>query len=382
MMIYLDHNATTPPPPEVIDAMLPFLREQWGNPSSLHAFGRDAGLAIDRAREACAALLGAARASEICFTSGGTESDNTAIRALAAADPNKRHIITTAVEHSAVLQSCRALEREGYTLTYLPVARDGTLTVETVAAALRPDTAFATIMWANNETGVYFPIPAIAEWLAARGIPLHVDAVQAVGKLPIDVARVPVSTLAISAHKFHGPKGIGALYVRRGTPFQPLIRGGSQEYGRRAGTEGVPQIVGLGQAATLAKHSLDICTARVRALRDRLEHELLTCIPGAQRNGAVDQRVPNTLNISFPGVDGEGLILGLSERGLCASTGSACRAGSTEPSHVLTAMHLSPAALAGTLRLSLCRYTTDAEIDQAIEIITQVVQSRRASCTH
>lgn len=376
-MIYLDHNATTPPAAEVIDAMLPYLREQWGNPSSLHNFGRSVASALDRAREATAALLGAARPSEVIFTSGGTESDNAAIRALAAADPKKRHIVTTAVEHSAVLQSCRALEQAGYTVTFLPVARDGTLSIDAVANAIRPDTACATIMWANNETGVCFPIPAIAELLAARGVPLHVDAVQAAGKIPIDVQRVPIATLAISAHKFHGPKGIGALYVRRGTPFTPFIAGGSQEYGRRAGTEAVPNIVGLGLAATLAKQSLDGCATRVRALRDRLERELLARLPGAHINGAADQRVPNTLNISFPGVDGEGLILGLSERGVCASTGSACRAGSTEPSHVLHAMRLSPAELAGTLRLSLSRYTTETEIDEAIPIIASVVQARR-----
>lgn len=375
--IYLDNNATTQPAPEVVEAMLPFYQSQWGNPSSLHAFGRNVAGAIDAARAQVAQFLGVQRPSCVVFTSSGTEADNLALHGLTRAQPDKRHIVTTAVEHSAVLRYCQNLERDGYAVTYLPVARDGTLDPAAVEAALRPDTACVALMWANNETGVVFPIPAIAALCQQRGVPLHTDAVQVAGKMPIDVEKVPVATLAISGHKLHAPKGIGALYIRRGTPFRPMFCGGGQEHGRRSGTENVAHIVGMGQACALATANLSAVGATTAALRDRLERELLARIPDSHVNGATSARVPNTTNISMPGADGEGLILALSAEGLAASTGSACSQGSTEPSHVLVAMHLPPKSLQGTLRLSLSRFTTTADIDRALEIIPKVVATRR-----
>ncbi len=375
--IYLDNNATTKPAPEVIAAMQPFYESQWGNPSSLHRFGRDVANAIETARRQVADFLGVQRASTISFTSSGTEANNMAIHGLCAAQPEKRHIITTRIEHSSVLRYCRAVEQDGYAVTYLPVKRDGTIDVDTVAQAIRPDTACVAIMWANNETGSCLPIEAIATLCEQRMVPLHVDAVQAAAKVPIDVNKVPVASLAISGHKIHAPKGIGALYIRRGTPFRPLLHGGGQEYGRRSGTENVAHIIGLGTAAQLAAKHLPSVHTTTRAQRDRLETGLLATISEARVNGDLHARVPNTTNISIHGVDGEGLILALSDVNVAASTGSACSAGSAEPSHVLVAMGLSPQELRGTLRLSLSRYTTDEEITRALAIIPDVVAKRR-----
>lgn len=375
--MYLDNNATTKPAPEVIEAMRPFYEAQWGNPSSLHRFGRDVANAVETARCQVAEFVGAQRASTVTFTSSGTEANNMALHGLCAAQPDKRHIITTRIEHSSVLRYCRALEQQGYTVTYLPVQRSGVLDAQTVARALRPDTACVSVMWANNETGTCLPIDAIAQLCDERMIPLHVDAVQAAAKIPLDVTRVPVAALAISGHKIHAPKGVGALYLRRGTPFRPLLHGGGQEYGRRSGTENVAQIIALGVATQLAAQHLRDVDTTIRARRDRLECALVENIPEVHINGADAPRVPNTTNVSIHGVDGEGLILGLSDAGLAASTGSACAEGSTEPSHVLVAMGLSPDELRGTLRLSLSRYTTDDDIDRAIEIIPRVVAARR-----
>jgi cysteine desulfurase len=375
--IYLDNNATTQPAPEVVEAMLPFYTERWGNPSSLHRFGRNVALALDEARRQVADFLGAKRPSTIVFTGSGTESDNLALFGLVKSQPENRHIITTAVEHSAVINACRSFEERGYDVTYLPVAKDGTLEVSAVEAAIRPDTACAAIMWSNNETGVTFPIEAIAELCNARGVPLHVDAVQAASKMPINVDRVPVSTLAISGHKIHAPKGVGALYVRRGTPFCSMMYGGGQEHGRRSGTENVPHIVGLGVAAALAHEHLAEVEGTVKTLRNRLESELLRTISDASINGHRTNRVPNTTNLSIAGVDGEGLILGLCDAGVAASTGSACSQGSTEPSHVLTAMGLTGRGSGGSLRLSLSRYSTAEDIDQALHIIPNVITTRR-----
>ncbi len=377
-LIYLDNNATTRPAPEVVAAMLPFYTEHWGNPSSLHQFGRDCATALDTARSQVAALLCVTRASQLVFTSSGTEADNLALHALCTAQPDKKHVVTTAVEHSAHVRYCRMLAERGYDITTLPVDRTGQLDVAALAAALRDDTACVAIMWSNNETGVCFPIAEIAALCVKKNIPLHVDAVQAAGKIPIDVERVPVTTLAISGHKIHAPKGVGALYVRRGTPFRAMLLGGGQEHGRRSGTENVAQIVGLGVAAQLAQSHLSQVASAVGALRDQLERGLLANIPRARVNGATCERAPNTTNMSIPGVDGEGLILALSQAGVAASTGSACSQGSTEPSHVLVAMHLSPEDLRGTLRLSLSRETTAEEIAQALEIIPRVVAERRS----
>lgn len=377
-MLYLDNNATTRPDPAVVAAMLPYYETQWGNPSSLHRFGREVRQAVDRAREAVAALVGARRASELIFTSSGTEANNTAIRGICAAQPGRRHLVTTQVEHSSVLQCCRALEQEGYEVSYCAVDREGRLSVEALQAAIRPDTALVTTMWANNETGVCFPIGEIAALCAQRGVICHTDAVQVAGKLPLHVESVGVASLSISAHKFHGPKGSGALYLRRGTPFRPCLVGGGQEYGRRSGTENVPQIVGMGVAAELAAAAAQEQATGIAQLRDQLEQGLLEAMPHSLVNGAAAPRVPNTTNMSFTQVDGEGLILALSDAGLAASTGSACSQGATEPSHVLRAMHLSPEHLRGTLRLSLCRETTAAMIVEALTIITQVVRAQRA----
>lgn len=377
-MIYLDNNATTRPDPAVVAAMLPYYETHWGNPSSLHRFGREVRQAVDRAREAVAALVGARRASEIIFTSSGTEANNTAIRGICMAQPQRRHIVTTQVEHSSVLNCCRALEQEGYAVSYLPVDREGRVALADVATAIRADTAVVALMWANNETGVCFPIAEVAACCAQRGVYLHTDAVQAAGKIPIAVQEIGAASLAISAHKFHGAKGVGALYLQRGTPFRPCLVGGGQEYGRRSGTENVAQIVGMGVAAELAATAAQQQVVHIARLRDQLEKGLLEALPQSLVNGAQAPRVPNTTNLSFANVDGEGLILALSDAGLAASTGSACSQGATEPSHVLRAMHLAPEHLRGTLRLSLCRDTTPELITEALAIITRVVRERWA----
>jgi len=374
--VYLDNNATTPVDPKVLEAMLPFLGEHYGNPSSLHRFGRVVRKAIEEAREQVAELLGA-HPDEVIFTSGGTEGDNAALRGVLEALPDKRHVVTTRVEHPAVLNLCRYLEGRGYEVTYLSVDRLGRLDLEELRASLREDTALVSIMLANNETGVIFPLAEVAEIVKERGVVLHCDAVQAVGKMPIDLRSLPVDLLAISGHKFHGPKGVGALYVRRGTPWIPLIIGGHHESGRRAGTENAASIVGMGKAAELAREELRHVD-EVRSLRDKLERGILERVPRVLLNGDPHGRLPNTSNLCFEGVEGEALLLRLDEVGIAVSAGSACSSGSGEPSHVLKAMGVPEPAIHGAIRFSLSRFTTEEEVDYVLQELPAVVEELRA----
>jgi cysteine desulfurase len=372
-MIYLDHNAPTPLRPEVFETILPFLTERWGNPSSSYAFGSSLKSVIEEARGHVAALLGAST-REIVFTGSATESNNTALLAALSADPAKRHVITSAVEHSAVLNHTIFLEKHGYRVTRLPVDRDGLLDLATLDAALAPDTAVVSLMAANNETGVRFPVADIAALCARRGVRFHCDAVQAVGKLPLNLKSLPVDYLSLSAHKLGGPKGVGALFVRKGAPFVPHVHGGHQERGRRGGTENVAGIVGLGRAAELARTELPTYAAAVQPLRDRLETELLARIPGAERNGHATQRLPNTTNLTFPGIESEALLLLLDQAGICASAGSACLADSDEPSHVVRAMKPESAASRQMVRFSLGKETTQTEVAAAAEAVVTAVR--------
>ncbi len=377
-MIYLDHNATTPLDPEVFEAMRPYFLEHWGNPSSAYRFGAENKGALETARAPVAALLNAPGARDIVFTAGATEANNAAIHAALRANPARRHVITSAVEHSAVLAPCRDLERHGgYRVTYLPVDREGLLKpadLENALAEHGDDTALVSLMWANNETGVLFPVARIAELCRARGVLFHCDAVQAVGKLPaVDVRRVAVDYLSLSAHKFHGPKGVGALYMRRGAPWTPQLQGGHQERGRRGGTENVPLIVGLGKAADLARRRLPDYDRTVHPLRDALEAGILEAIPGTERYGHPTERLPNTTNLSFEGIESEALLLLLDQEGVCASSGSACLADSEEPSHVLTAMKPGGKAGRESVRLSPDWVNTFAEVYEALSTIQRAV---------
>ncbi len=372
-VVYLDNNATTRVDPAVLEAMLPFFGERYGNPSSMHAFGGSVAAELRRAREAVAQLI-AASPEEIVFTSGATESNNTAIHAAIEAFPQKRHLVTSRVEHPAVKNVCERLSRRGYRVTFVPVDGRGLLDLDFLLDHLGPDTAIVSLMWANNETGVIFPIEEIAPLVRSRGILFHTDAVQAAGKLPIDVGRTAVDFLSLSGHKMHGPKGIGVLYIRRGTSFSPLIVGGHQERGRRAGTENTAAIVGLGRAAELARRHLAAgVSERVRRLRDRLERGILERIPRALVNGDPAARLPNTLNVSFEFVEGEAILLLLNEHGICASSGSACTSGSLEPSHVLRAMGVPFTAAHGSIRFSLSRFTTEEEIDRVLEVLPGII---------
>ncbi|WP_013323679.1 cysteine desulfurase NifS [Gloeothece verrucosa] len=374
--IYLDNNATTQVSEEVLEAMLPYLTQYYGNPSSMHSFGGQVGKAVKTAREQIASLLGA-EASEIVFTSCGTEGDNAAIRAALAAQPDKRHIITTAVEHAAVLNLCKLLEKQGYSVTYLSVDSQGLIDLDELEAAITGNTALVSVMYANNETGVIFPIERIGSIAKERGAIFHVDAVQAVGKVPLDMKTSTIDLLTLSGHKIHAPKGIGALYVRRGTIFRPLLIGGHQERGRRAGTENVPGIVALGKAAELAESHL-INVGLEQQLRDYLEQTILAIIPDTAVNGHPLQRLPNTSNIGFKYIEGEAILLSLDQHGICASSGSACTSGSLEPSHVLRSMGLPYSVLHGSIRFSLSRYTTQAEIDRVLEILPTIIDRLRA----
>lgn len=371
-MIYLDNNATTRVAPEVLDAMQPYLGEFFGNPSSAHAPGREMKRAIEDAREQVASLLGAADTSEIVFTSCGSESDNWAIRGVLAAQPAKKHVITTLVEHEAVRNLCRLLENEGYEVTWLGVDQNGELDLDSLRAALRPDTALVSIMLANNETGVLFPINEIGAIVHENSqAAFHVDGVQAVGKIPINLANVDL--FAMSGHKLHAPQGIGALYIRKGVSLSPLIIGGAQEQGRRAGTSAVPNIVGLGAACRLAREDND--HARVERLRNRLEDEILRNVPNARLNGAADRskRLPNTSNISFEYVDGQNILMHLDQAGICVSTGSACHSTTHESSPTLRAMNVPYTAAQGSIRFSLGRYNTEADIEITLSILPEIV---------
>ena len=371
-MIYLDFNATTPIAPEVRDAMWPYFGEEWGNPSSSYRFGSHLKGAIEGARSHVAALIGAS-AREIVFTGCATESNNAAIQSALAANPEKRHIITSRVEHSSVIQFCQLKEREGYRVTYLGVDRDGLLDIAELEVVLSDETAVVSLMWANNETGVLFPIELIGQLCRERGVLFHCDGVQAVGKLPVELAKLPIDYLTIAGHKLNAPKGVGALYVHRGAPFTPYVCGGHQERGRRGGTENVALIVALGVAAQLAKKRLAKYDATVRPLRDALETELLNAIPCAELNGHPTQRLPNTCNISFHGIEAEALLLLLDSQGICASSGSACLADSDEPSHVVCAMKPETSARQ-TLRFSLGMSNTPQEVARAVAAVKGAVE--------
>jgi cysteine desulfurase len=371
--IYLDHNATTPMRPEVLTAMLPYLTEEYGNASSIHGYGQNAREAVEQARTQVAALL-SARAADIMFTSGGTESNNHAILGAVAAAPGQaKHVITSAIEHVAVLDPCRALAKSGIDLTILPVDRDGLVNPEAVRAAIRPETVLITLMLANNETGTIVPIAEFAKIAAEKGIVFHTDAVQAAGKIPIDVEKLGVDLLSISAHKFCGPKGVGALYIRKGTKLGPLMYGGHSERDRRPGTEDVAAIAGMGKAAELALAGLREESERVSGLRDRLERGLQDRVPHSWVNGARAPRVPNTSNLTFPFIEGEAMVIALDLKGIACSTGAACSSGAVEPSHVLLALGLAPEDARATLRLSLGHQTTEEEIDFALETIPPVI---------
>jgi len=377
--IYLDNNATTRVAPEVIEAMMPYLTTHYGNPSSMHRFGGEAGKGLATAREQVARSLNAGSPSEVIFTAGGSESDNLAIVGTLRAYPEKRHLVTSAVEHPAVLGLCRDLEkRQGYEVDFIGVDHEGRLDLAALRDAVRPDTAIVSIMMANNETGVVFDIAAIGEIVKAQGAVFHVDAVQAVGKLSVDLqALASVDMLSLSGHKLHAPKGVGALYVRKGTRLRPLIMGGHQERGRRAGTENVPSCVALGAACELAVLHREEENTRVRDMRDRLEEALLASIPDSRRNGAPEPRLPNTSNLSFDYIEGEGILLLLDRAGIAASSGSACTSGSLEPSHVLKAMGVPFIAAHGSIRFSLSRYNRETEIDYVCAAMPRIVSRLR-----
>jgi cysteine desulfurase len=378
--IYLDNNATTRCDPAVVEAMLPFFTEQFGNPSSMHSFGNKVGQAIKDARVRVQELLGAAHDSEIVFTSCGTESDSTAILSALKAQPERNQIITTVVEHPAILSLCDQLEKEGYVVHRLKVDKRGRLDLDEYRSLLSPRVAVVSVMWANNESGTLFPVETMAEMAHSAGVLFHTDAVQAVGKLPIDLKNTKIDMLSLSGHKLHAPKGVGVLYLRRGVRFRPMLRGGHQERGRRAGTENSASIVGLGKAAELALTHMSFENTEVKRLRDKLEAGILAQVPRAFVTGDPANRLPNTANIAFEFVEGEGILLLLNKQGIAASSGSACTSGSLEPSHVMRAMGIPYTAAHGTIRFSLSRENTEAEIDRVIAAVPPViVQLRKLS---
>jgi cysteine desulfurase len=376
-VIYLDNNATTKVDPQVMEAMLPYFSEYYGNPSSMHSFGGGVAAKIQQARENVARLIGASP-DEIVFTSCGTESDGTAIRAAIESYPAKRHIVTSRVEHPAIKNLFETLSKKGYRATFVPVDREGRLDLDYFYDSLTDDTAIVSFMWANNETGVIFPIEEISRKVKERGIVFHTDAVQTAGKIPIDLGNSGVDMLSLSGHKIHAPKGIGVLYIRKGTKFSPFMIGGHQEKGRRGGTENTAAIIGLGKAAELAKQHLDSGAYRcVAELRDRLESGILARVPHTLVNGDRIHRLPNTTSVAFEYVEGEAILLMLNEHGICASSGSACTSGSLEPSHVLRAMGVPFTAAHGSIRFSLSRYTTGPEIDLVLEKLPPIIARLR-----
>jgi len=375
-VIYMDNNATTMVAEEVIVEMTPYLGRLYGNPSSMHSFGGQVGGKIAQARARVAKLLGCLP-EEIIFTSCGTESDNAAIRGTLETIPQRRTVLTTRVEHPAVLSTCRQLERHGYAIVEIAVDKQGRLDMDQLADSLTDDVAIVSVMWANNETGTVFPVEQIGAMVRARGIVFHTDAVQAVGKLPMKLSDLPIDMLSLSGHKLHAPKGVGGLYVRKGTRLSPFMLGGHQESGRRAGTENVPGIIAMGKACDLAGANIEDENTRVRQLRDRLEAGILQTCPGSMVNGDTENRLPNTTNISFEYIEGEAILLMLNRFGICASSGSACTSGSLEPSHVLRAMGVPFTAAHGSIRFSLSRYNTEEEVDFVIEKMSPVVNRLR-----
>jgi len=374
--IYLDNNATTQVAEEVLEVMLPYFRDLYGNPSSMHSFGGQVGQKIRAAREQVAALLGA-MPEEIIFTSCGTESDNAAIRSALAIHPDKKHIVTSRVEHPAIHALCAQLATQGYRITELPVDKNGLLDMENLEKNLTPDTAVVSLMWGNNETGVIFPVEEAARLAHEKGILFHTDAVQSAGKIPIKMKNNVIDMLSISGHKLHAPKGIGILYVRRGTRFSPFLIGGHQEKGRRGGTENTPSIIGLGKACELADKNMQKENNEVKRLRNKLEKELLERIPQSRVNGDIASRLPNTTNISFEYVEGEAILLLMNELGICASSGSACTSGSLQPSHVLRAMGVPFTMAHGSIRFSLSIYNTEKEIDFVIDKMPAIIERLR-----
>jgi len=374
--IYVDNNATTKVDERVFEAMLPYFKESYGNPSSMHSFGGDIAAHITRAREQVAALINA-EPEEMVFTSCGTESDSTAIWATLEAYPEKKHIITSRVEHPAIKNLFEHLSKKGYTVSFVPVDKKGNLDLDYLYEQLSPETAIVSIMWANNETGVIYPVGEIAAAVREQGVVFHTDAVQAPGKLKVDVKHTPVDMLSLSGHKIHAPKGVGVLYIKKGTKFSPFLIGGHQEHGRRGGTENVASLVGLGKAAELAGEQLADAPQKVAALRDKLEKNLLERIPNSMVNGDPLHRLPNTTNISYEYVEGEAILLMMNELGICASSGSACTSGSLEPSHVLRAMGVPFTAAHGSIRYSLSHYNTEEEIDYIIEHTPPIIKRLR-----
>lgn len=378
MRVYLDHNATTPPDPEVLAAMTPFLAEGFGNPSSLHVWGREARQALERARATIARALGTADKDTVVFTSGGTEADNLALMGVAAAQEERgRHVILSSVEHHAILNSAAHLGRRGFEVTRLSVDSQGLLDPDEVGRAIRPDTVLVSLMHGNNETGVLFPITSVGRICRERGVTFHTDAVQSFGKLPLDAERLCVDLLSLSGHKIHGPKGIGALFIRRGTRMQPLFHGGTQERSRRAGTENVAAAVGLARATELCLQDQEREARRMADLRDRLERGVMAALPGVLRNGHPTERLAHTTNLAFAGVEAESLILALDLAGIGASSGAACSSGSLEPSHVLAAMGLPPERVLSSVRFSLGRTTTGEEIERVLEVLPPIVERMR-----
>jgi cysteine desulfurase len=378
-VVYMDNNATTRVAPEVLEAMLPYLSDFYGNPSSMHSFGGQVGKGLTQARDQIAVLIGAAP-DELIFSSCGTESDSTAILSALQSFPEKRHIVTTRVEHPAVKNLCENIDKltgHKHKVTQLPVNHEGVLDLAQYEESLTDETAIVSIMWANNETGVIFPIAEMAEIARNRGVLFHTDAVQAVGKIPIDLKDIPIDFLSISGHKLHASKGIGVLYVRRGTPFVPFMIGGHQEHGRRGGTENVASIIGFGKACEMAGEHLEEENSRVKAMRDKLENGLLETIPSSMLNGHKTDRLPNTTNVSFEYVEGEAILLHMDRYGICASSGSACTSGSLEPSHVLRAMGVPFTAAHGSIRFSLSVYNTEDEIDFVLDKMPPIIENLR-----
>ncbi len=375
-IIYLDNNATTKVADEVIEEMLPYYGNLYGNPSSMHTFGGQIHRRIEDARGSVAELINA-DPEEILFTSCGTESDNTAVMSALLSNTEKRHIITTKVEHPAILNFCKTMERRGYKVTFLPVDKLGRLKLGELKSAITDNTAVVSIMYANNETGVIFPIDEIAATVKSKGVLLHTDAVQAAGKIPLDVKKLPVDMVSLSGHKLHAPKGIGALYIRKGTRFSPYLIGGHQENSRRAGTENVASIIGIGKACELAKKHVHDEHTTIKSLRDRLEKELLKSCPNTRVNGDRENRLPNTTNIGFEYIEGESILLRLNEYNICASSGSACTSGSLEPSHVLRAMGVPFTAIHGSVRFSLSRYNTYEDIDLVLKKMPKIIKELR-----